>query len=165
MIEKVYCCRKTSDLPPEWGQVIESPAGEATFHTDILSYWDGIASLAVAGETGIGWFELSSRPFTGGEVECHRLTPEALLCFQGAAACFVGRPVDGETLGPEDAAAFYVEQGKGFVFSPGTWHSLPFPITDRASFWVLFRKGTAQTDLEVLNLEQKRQWRFKLSMG
>jgi hypothetical protein len=96
MPEKIYHCQKISDFPAGWGQVIQYPTNEATFHSDIFSYWDGMASLKIDGEAGIGWFEVRRRSFTGNEVERHRLTPEALLCIQGNAVCFVGEPVDPE---------------------------------------------------------------------
>jgi ureidoglycolate lyase len=165
MPEKIYHCQKISDFPAGWGQVIQYPTNEATFHSDIFSYWDGMASLKIDGEAGIGWFEVRRRSFTGNEVERHRLTPEALLCIQGNAVCFVGEPVDPEKTNAAGFGAFYMEQGKGFIFSPGTWHAIPFPITEKTVFWVIFRKGTAQNDLEVLNLEQKRGFHFRISLG
>ncbi len=41
---------------------------------------------------------------------------------------------------------------------------MPFPVTEKALFWVIFRKGTAQMDLQVLNLEQERGFRFQISL-
>jgi ureidoglycolate hydrolase len=162
---EIYQCQELSDFPARCGQVIQCPNNEATFHSDIFSYWDGIASFQINGEAGIGWFELKRRPFTGNEVERHRLSPEALLCIQGGAICFVGEPADPEKIGDQGFGAFYVEQGKGFIFSPGTWHAIPFPVTEKAVFGVIFRKGTAQNDLEVLNLEQEKGFRFQISMS
>jgi hypothetical protein len=160
-VEK-YPCANISLLPSEFGQVVAYPVGEPTFKADILSYWDGIASWKISGETGIGWFELKRRPFLGEEVERHVLTPEALLCFRGAAACLVGKPRNPELLNETDLQAFHIEQGQGIVFSPGVWHALPFPITEQAVFWVNFRKGTAQGDLQVINLRTERNFQFQI---
>ena len=102
MVEITYPCRRLSDLPAEWGQVIQTPVGQATFRSDSFSYWDGIAPLAIQGEAGIGWFDLQRRPFRGSEVERHRFTPEALLCFRGAAACVVGPDGDSDSAGAGD---------------------------------------------------------------
>jgi hypothetical protein len=165
MSEITYYCQEISNFPAGWGQVIQWSAGEPTFHSDILSYWDEIGSLQMSGKAGIGWFEVRRRPSNGNEVERHRFTPEALLCIHGAAICFVGEPVDPEKTDAQGFGAFYTEQGKGFIFSPGVWHAIPFPVTEKAVFWVIFRKGTAQTDLEVLNLEQERGFRFRISLS
>ncbi|HYB21964.1 MAG TPA: ureidoglycolate lyase [Thermodesulfobacteriota bacterium] len=158
-----YLCLELLDFSSDLGQIIRRPAGKATFNTEILSYWDGIASWEIAGKTGIGWFELKRRPYTGNEVERHLLTPEALLCHQGGAACLVGKPKDPGTLTRADFQAFFLESGQGIVFSPGVWHALPFPVTAKAVFWVIFRQGTAQNDLEVLNLEKQSGIQFQIT--
>jgi hypothetical protein len=160
-IEK-YPCANLSSLPSELGQAVTHPSREPTFKTDLLSYWDGIASWQISDETGIGWFELQRRPFWGEEVERHVLTPEALLCFRGAAACLIGKPKDPKMLSEVDFQAFHIEEGQGIVFSPGVWHGLPFPVTEKAVFWVIFRKGTAQGDLQVFNLRTERNFQFQI---
>jgi hypothetical protein len=160
-IEK-YPCGSLSLLSSELGQAVTCPSREPTFKADILSYWDGIASWKISGETGIGWFELKRRPFIGEEVERHVLTPEALLCFRGAAACLIGKPKNPELLNEEDFQAFHIEPGQGIIFPPEVWHALPFPVTEKAVFWVIFRKGTAQGDLQVINLRQERSFEFQI---
>lgn len=157
-----YRCLRLSEFPPDLGQIVRCPVGEPTFHSEILSYWDGIASWEIAGKAGIGWFEVKKRAYTGSEVERHLLTPEALLCFEGAAVCLVGNPKGPEALTPADFQAFSLKQGEGIIFSPGVWHALPFPLTDKAVFWVIFRQGTAQNDLEVINLEKERGFQFRI---
>lgn len=159
-----YRCFPLADLSPDLGQRVCRPAGEPTFHTETLSYWDAIASWKISAKTGFGWFELTRRPFTGEEAERHRLTPEALLCFGGAAVCLVGKPKKPQALIPADFQAFSLEAGQGIIFSPGVWHALPFPLTEKAAFWVVFRRGTAQADLEVLNLEKERGFRFQITL-
>jgi ureidoglycolate hydrolase len=99
------------------------------------------------------------------EVERHCLTPEVLLCIEGSAVCFVGKPTDSEKLYPEEFGAFYLEEKKGFLFNPRTWHAIPFPMTEKAVFWVIFREGTAQSDLEILDLEKEKRFRFQISVN
>lgn len=160
-----YRGKDLSALPPQWGQVIQRPAEEPMFESEILSYWDGIASIQMDGEMGIGWFELSRRPFKGNEVECHTSTQEALLCFEGDAICLVGEPVAPDEVTPSSFQAFHIEAGKGFIFAPGTWHALPLPLTRKALFWVVFKKGTPQEDLHVLNLEEKCGFGYEIDAG
>lgn len=159
---ETYECKNLSELPPHWGQVVQLPKGDPMFHSEILSYWDGIASLQMDGEAGIGWFELSRRAFRGNEVERHTSTQEALLCFQGAAICLVGEPVAPDRVTASSFRPYYIEAGEGFIFAPGTWHALPFPLSGKAVFWVIFKKGTPQEDLEVLDLEEKCGFSFAL---
>ena len=164
MRRETYICRKLSEFPSHWGEAVQRPDQEPMFQTEILSYWDSIASFQMAGETGVGWFELMRRPFIGNEVECHTSTQEALLCFRGAGICLVGEPVKPNRLTPESFCSFYVEEGQGFIFAPGTWHALPYPLTDKAVFWVIFKKGTPQEDLHTVNLEEERGFSFQLQL-
>jgi len=164
MQQERYACKDLSEFPSHWGQVVELPKGEPMFQSEILSYWDGIASLQIDGEAGLGWFELIRRPFQGTEVECHWSTQEALLCFKGAAICLVGEPVESQRITPASFCPFLVEEGQGFIFSPGTWHALPYPLTESAVFWVIFKKGTPQQDLHVLNLEESLGFGFQLQL-
>jgi hypothetical protein len=162
MIAERYSCKSLSQLSPEMGRVVQQPGSVPTFKTDILAYWDALASWQITGETGIGWFELKRRTYEGREVERHLLTPEALMCFQGSAAVLVGRPKDPSALQGSDFDAFYLEQGQGIVLAPGAWHALPFPLNEKAVFGVIFRKGTAHEDLQVLDLEEERGFHFAL---
>lgn len=157
-----YACEDLAGLPAAWGQVIRRPAAPATFHTEQLSYWDAIVSAAFPEETCIGWFELRRRPLRGTEVERHLRTPEALLCFEGDAVCVLGEPVEPSALTPDRIRAFRVRQGEGILFRPGTWHALPFPLTERAVFWVVFRTGTAQGDLEVVDVTRVAGFGFEV---
>lgn len=158
-----YPCLDLSEFSPDLGQIIRYPLAQPTFKNGLLSYWDGIASWEISGKTGIGWFELHRRPYEGKEVERHLLTPEALLCFRGAAACLIGSAKDPGALTWADFQAFHLEEGQGVVFSPGVWHSLPFPVTEKAVFWVIFRQGTAPKDLEVINLEKESGLQFQIT--
>lgn len=129
MLEKTCRCKDKINLPSDWGQVIQYPSNVPTFHSEFFSYWDRVGSLQIDGKVSIGWFEVKQRPFTVCEVERHCHTPEALLCIEGNAICFVGKPTDPEKLYPEEFDAFYLEEKRGFLFNPGTWHAIPFSLT------------------------------------
>ncbi|OGB98284.1 MAG: hypothetical protein A3G35_02310 [candidate division NC10 bacterium RIFCSPLOWO2_12_FULL_66_18] len=161
-MDTTYVCEDLAMLPTAWGQVIRRPTAPATFHNEQLSYWDAVAAAAFPEETGIGWFELRRRPLRGTEVERHLRTPEALLCFEGDAICVLGDPVEPSALTPERVRAFRVRQGEGILFRPGTWHAVPFPLTERAVFWVVFRKRTAEEDLEVVDVARVAGFGFEV---
>ena len=49
-----------------------------------------------------------------------------------------------------------VAAGKwGFNFKPRVWHWLPYPLSTKASFILLFKKGTPEEDLQIVNLNEK----------
>jgi hypothetical protein len=162
-MDATYACEDLAVLPAAWAQAIRRPTGPATFHDERLSYWDAMVSAAFPDETGIGWFELRRRPLRGTEVERHLRTPEALLCVEGDAICVLGAPVEPSALTPDRVRAFRIRHGEGLLLRPGTWHALPFPLADRAVFWVVFRKGTAQEDLEVVDVEHVARFGFRVS--
>jgi len=107
-----------------------SSSREPTFKSEILSYWDAIASWQDFRETGIGW--LSSKeafPRRGSGAAC--LTPEGLLCFQG------GRPADWKPrtkILRKRFQAFHLEQAAGIIFS-SRYGCPAFPLTEKALFW------------------------------
>jgi hypothetical protein len=156
-------CEDLARLPAAWGQGIRRPGAPATFHSDLLSYWDAVGSAAFPEETGIGWFEVRRRALRGHEMERHLRTPEALLCFEGEAVCVLGEPVAPAALTPDHVRAFRVGRGEGILFRPGAWHAIPFPLTERAGFWVVFRRGTAQEDLEVVDVAAVAGFAFAVS--
>ena len=43
---KIYGCQEISDLPSRWGQVIQYPTDNPTFHSEIFSYRDTVDNLA-----------------------------------------------------------------------------------------------------------------------
>jgi hypothetical protein len=152
-------------FPAAWGQVLRRPSTPATFDGEALTYWDGVVTAAFPGETGIGWFEVRRRPFRAHEAERHLRTPEALLCVAGEAVCAVAAPVAPDALGPGDFRAFRLGAGEGLVLAPGTWHAIPFPTGERAVFWVVFRKGTVEDDLQVLDVGRARGFDLAIAAG
>ena len=74
----------------------------------------------------------------------------------------LGDPVEPSALTPERVRAFRVRQGEGILFRPGTWHAVPFPLTERAVFWVVFRKRTAEEDLEVVDVARVAGFGFEV---
>ena len=49
-----YECERLTELPPHWGQVIQVPEEEPMFQSEILSFWNAIATFQTDDEAGIG---------------------------------------------------------------------------------------------------------------
>jgi len=42
-----------------------------------------------------------------------------------------------------------VKQGQALIMNPGTWHWGPWPVSERCSILILFKKGTEKNDLPI----------------
>jgi ureidoglycolate hydrolase len=59
-------------------------------------------------------------------------------------------PVDYSTI-----KAFILDGTRAINLKKGVWHDLPFLLTEKAEFIVLFEKETHEKDLEVVELKEK----------
>ena len=58
--------------------------------------------------------------------------------------------------------AFYIDGSKGFNIKPSVWHWLPYPLSREASFILLFKNGTPDEDLYVVDLKEKLDLSIKV---
>jgi ureidoglycolate hydrolase len=64
---------------------------------------------------------------------------------------------------PEDIRGFYLRPGQMVTYAPGTWHFGGFPLNKpEASFMVLTRRGTADTDVSMQSISGISQVEFIL---
>lgn len=152
---------KVFDLNKEiygpFGQFISLPTDKPTIETDIVRYWANLAGFSVNGTIDVGWVTMSKRPLVLTQLERHFQTVEVAIPMDDAMVLpvAVGRePFDYESQPrPEDIHGFYLRQGQMVTFAPGTWHFGGFPLNKpEASFLVLTRRGTADTDVSMQSI-------------
>jgi ureidoglycolate hydrolase len=135
-----------------FGSVVAGPPGEPTAADATFSYWSDLLHFGVEGEVEVGLctvYARASQDITW--MERHRRTPELLV------------PADAPFLLPVmDAAGhvsvFEVGVGQAVLIGAGVWHSAcaPLPGTPSCTYFVQFRRGTPQEDVEKTTIAGAR---------
>ena len=130
-----------------YGTVARLPGTAPLAETDQFSFWSDTAAFAVEGEAEIGYCTVRRLPEAEvAWMERHARTPELLV------------PIDGAFLLPvmagEKVEVFRVEPGEAVVIGQNVWHSACLPARgDAATYFVIFRRGTPQEDVEKCDIE------------
>ena len=138
----------------DFGKVFKIPKDAPLAQTKDFSYWSNVVSYNIAGETEIGWCTVyRNDPAEVGGVERHMRTPEVLIPVD---APFI-LPVMQDAPGNAPLKAFRVEVGEAIVIGDGVWHGACLPVGKPASsYFVIFRKGTPQEDVEKKQIDPVR---------
>lgn len=144
-----------------YGEIIDVPHTKPDFSNDELDLWCGIDEVKIdKGVSQFCWLNVKSqRPFLCNNLECHINTSEAMIPVLGQSVLVVALPdnksVSSNLPDPKSIKAFFVDGSKGFNFKPQVWHWLPYPLSTKASFILLFKKGTPEEDLQIVNLNEE----------
>jgi ureidoglycolate lyase len=144
-----------------YGDVIDIPDTKPDCSDDKLDLWCGISEIKIDRESSqFCWLKVKSkRPFLCNNFEFHKNTSEAMIPVSGQSIVLVALPgSEGdsyEMFSEKTIKAFYVDGSKGFNFKPNVWHWLPYPLSKEANFILLFKKGTPDEDLHVIDLNEK----------
>ena len=122
---------------------------------DGVCYQGKIATLTMPSNLSAGYLHVKGDVKTTPTLERHFNTPEMLTVLEGDALMVCGLPKNGisEITGLK---AFYIKQGDVFCMAEGNWHYAPVPYgCEIAKFMVLFREGTEDQDMDVVNLDEE----------
>jgi ureidoglycolate hydrolase len=162
---------KVAELSKEiyapFGQFVGSPTHTPTIQDDIVRYWAGLAGFEVDGTIDVGWVTMRKRPMLLSQLERHLHTVEVAIPLDDVMVLPValGRePLNYDSKPrPEDIRGFYLRPGQMVTYAPGTWHFGGFPLNKpEASFMVLTRRGTADTDVSMQSISGISQVEFIL---
>jgi ureidoglycolate hydrolase len=150
-----------------FGQFVSLPTHKPTIEEDIVKYWAGLAGFKIDGTIDVGWVTMRKRPFILSQMERHFQTVEVAIPVDDAMVLpvAIGRePFDYESQPLiDDVRGFCLRPGQMVTYSPGTWHFGGFPINKpEASFLVLTRRGTADTDVSMQSIFENDQVEFTL---
>jgi len=160
---KVEELKKESFKP--YGDIIDVPDASPDCSNDELDLYCGISEVKIDQGTGqFCWLHVKSRrPFICNNFECHKNTSEAMIPVSGQSIVLVAANNPTSNLPDSDSIkAFFVDGTKGFNFRPNVWHWLPYPLSKQASFILVFKKGTPDEDLHVVDLKEKLDLSIKV---
>jgi ureidoglycolate hydrolase len=162
---KVIELSKEDYIP--FGQFVHSPVHKPTIQDNIVKYWAGLAGFEFDGMIDVGWVTVCQRPMQLTQLERHFHTIEVVIPLDDVMVLpvAIGRgPFDYKVQPrPEDIRGFYLRPGQMVTYAPGTWHFGGFPLNKpEASFMVLTKRGTADTDVAMLSISGISQVEFTL---
>jgi ureidoglycolate hydrolase len=150
-----------------FGQFVQTPDRKPTIQDNIVRYWAGLAGFEFDGMIDVGWVTVCKRPMQLTQLERHFHTVEVVFPLDDVMVLpvAIGRgPFDYKSQPrPEDIFGFYLRPGQMVTYAPGTWHFGGFPLNKaEASFIVLTRRGTADTDVSMQSIPGVSQVEFNL---
>jgi ureidoglycolate lyase len=105
------------------------------------------------------------RPFSFDFMARHKRTMQVfspLVSSQFVIA--VAPPNDDDAPDVDRVVAFLVDGRLPYAYHKGTWHTLPFPIKEWASYLVVDRAGTLDDDWDLVDLKVTRQTVFEIEL-
>jgi len=64
----------------------------------------------------------------------------------------------------DEIVAFFVNGLLPYVYHKGTWHTPPFPVNEWASYLVVDRAGTLDSDYELIDLQALHDCTFEMAV-
>jgi len=141
---KLVPSRASAEAVARFGAVVLAPAGEPTSASAHCLFWSDLGHFRIEGETEIGICTVFAQPGVPiDSMERHLRTPEILVPIDAPFAVPLMRDRD------PAATVLRVELGEALVVDPAVWHGACLPIgRARSSYFVIFRRGTPQQDVE-----------------
>lgn len=131
-----------------FGRLAVRPDADPLAADDTFAFWSDVTRYEIDGETEIGFCTVyrQERDVVYW-MERHEHTPEVLI------------PIDAPFTLPVmtrdgDVELFRVDLGQAVVIDTGVWHSACKPVgAAEATYFVVFRRGTPQEDVEKRDIE------------
>ncbi|MEM1588935.1 MAG: ureidoglycolate lyase [Candidatus Bathyarchaeia archaeon] len=138
-----------------FGKVIELPDIKPTISNQALDYWGALADLEIE-KPQVSFLVVKKRDFIIDRMERHVKPTEVFIPLEGTSVFPVAPPLGGrrkDEVPIDEIAAFLLDGSKGVVMKKGTWHWVPFPTTEKATFAVILGAETVEKDLEIRDIK------------
>ncbi|MBN2395938.1 MAG: ureidoglycolate lyase [Candidatus Atribacteria bacterium] len=147
-----------------YGDILDMPDSKPDCSNDDLNLWCGISEVKIdQGISQFCWLDVKSkRSFECNNFERHQNTSEAMIPVSGQSIVLVANNSASNLPVRDSVKAFFIDGTKGFNFKPNVWHWLPYPLSSKASFILVFKKGTPDEDLHVIDLNEKLDLSIKI---
>ncbi len=130
-----------------FGKVLRTPERPPDGASEVHNYWD--RELEWTGSTSVNYLAIKQRDLLLSQMERHQDTREMLVLLRGT--CYLAVAPAGD-FASDKLAVFDLKPGDVVCLNAGVWHALPFSRQEEAAFLVIYKDGTAQHDLELLQL-------------
>lgn len=152
-----------------YGNIVDVPKRKPDYSNDDSDLWCEISEVkANQAAYQFCWLDVKrQRPFLCNHLECHLSTSETMIPISGQSIVVAALPAELNAASlslpdPKSMKAFFIDHSKGFIFKPRVWHWLPYPLSKKASFILLFKKGTPEEDLKIIDLNKELDLSIKI---
>lgn len=144
-----------------YGLVLGEPQGmQPTIRDAVSDVWLGFTDLLGIGSLPgrhVTFLKIHTRPFSYDRLEKHDTSAEAFIPLEGRSVLMVvppGIPGDSDKPDLTRVRAFLMDGCAGVLLRKGTWHAVPYNLTDMATFLILVDNSIiACQDLHVTPIE------------
>ena len=148
----------TEDAFKEFGRVLGEPRLVAPDIIDEVSnVWLGFSDLMDIGtqpDKQVTFLKINRPPAFNDKMEKHETSAEAFIPLEGKSILLVAPWTDKDKPDMTHARAFLMDGSRGVLLHPGTWHAVPFKLTEIATYLVLVDpKIIKNDDLHVTPIE------------
>ena len=145
----------------DFGEVLgESLLKEPNIRDEVSDVWLGLADLMGIGASAgrqVTYLKIHMRPEKYDKIEKHETSAEAFIPLEGRSILMVVPAEAVDSVGRPDMAhvrAFLMDGSKGILMRRGTWHAVPYNLTDVATYLVLVDDAIIdRQDLHVTPIE------------
>jgi ureidoglycolate hydrolase len=145
----------------ECGTVLGEPSGlKPNIQDEVSDVWLGFADLMGIGGVpcrAATYLKIHTRPAVYDKMEKHETSAEAFIPLEGRSVLVVAPPEAVDAQGRPDmtrARAFLMDGSRGILMRPGTWHAVPYKLSEVAPYLVLVDDAIiAKDDLHVNQVE------------
>ena len=130
-----------------FGNVLGRPSlEEPTISDEVADVWLGFSDLMGIGASNakdVTYLKIHSNPDKYNQIERHLTSAEAFIPLEGRSILIVvpaGEP------DMSQCKAFLMDGSKGVLLKKGTWHAVPYLLTEYASYLVLVDDSILEKD-------------------
>lgn len=151
-----------------YGEIIGPQKVKADLENDDIGFYPGISYIELTKQGGMfSWLEVKKpREFICENLERHLNCSESMIPFGGCSICVVALSEDMKdpksSVDVDSIKAFFMDGSLAVNLKKGAWHWIPYPISEKASFIVVFEKETHKKDLEIIDLKKDYNVSVKL---
>jgi ureidoglycolate hydrolase len=113
------------------------------------------------------WMDVRrQRKFICENLERHINCTECIIPIDGSSICVVTLSENMEDpkspVSLESMKAFFMDGSLAINLKKAVWHWIPYPISEKASFILVFGEETSKKDLEIIDLKKDYNLSVKL---
>lgn len=151
---KISLLKPTKDNFKKFGEIVEKLKEPAATTSEYHDYWHDLADLSsMENEPTLGYLKIyrKNRPLILDRMERHLNTTEVFIPINGIGIFFLCPPMEKPII--NNVKAFIVDRSCALSLYPGTWHWLPYSLTEEMDLILVLRKTTVEKDIEIVSFD------------